>query len=106
MLDAIPVLPNECGGIDAGIDRMSGVQQQADLVAGHRHQAIDFGLVLDHSPHMVMVDETDAARGQVVGKLGQPSAKIVPVAGAEPRPVRQRTARLRSFRWGIAALHR
>ena len=28
----------------------------------------------------------------MVGKLGQPGAKIVPVADAKPRPARQRTA--------------
>jgi hypothetical protein len=39
---------------------------------------------------MVMVDERDAARGQMIGKLGQPDAKIVPVAGAKPRSARQR----------------
>ena len=92
MLDTIPVPPNECGWIDASIDRVSGIEKQADLVAGHRHQAIDFGLAFDHRPHMVVVDKPDTARGQMVGELGQPGAKIVPVAGAKPRPARQRTA--------------
>jgi hypothetical protein len=47
-----------------------------------------------------------------VGKLGQPGAKIVPVAGAKPRPARQRTAAITgdaAARFGIdqyGATHR
>jgi len=92
MFDTIPVPPDECGRIDTGIGRMSGIHQQAHLLAGHRHQAIDFGLALDHGPHMVMVDKPDAACGHVAGKPGQPGAKIVPVADAKPGPARQRMA--------------
>jgi hypothetical protein len=109
MPDAIPVPPNECGWIDTGIDSMSGIQKQADFVAGHCHQAIDFGPALDHGPHMVMVDEPDAGRGQVLGKLGQPSAQIVPVAGGEPRPARQRPAPITgdaAARFGIDPVRR
>jgi hypothetical protein len=51
-----------------------------------------FGLALDHRPHVVMVDEPDAARGPMDGQLRQAGAKIAPVAGAEPGPARQRTA--------------
>ena len=61
---------------------MPGIKEKADTVAGDRHQAIDFGLVLDHRSHMVMVCEANAALQQALGKLGQPAPEIVPVVVA------------------------
>ena len=62
---------------------MPGIKEKAYTVAGDRHQAIDFGLALDHRSHMVMVREANAALQQALGKLGQPAPEIVPVVVAK-----------------------
>ena len=62
---------------------MPGIKEKADTVAGDRHQAIDFGLALDHRSHMVMVREANAAPQQALGKVGQPAPEIVPVVVAK-----------------------
>ena len=84
--------------------QMTGIEQQPDVVARFRHQAIDLGLGLHDRAHVMMEREAHAARAQVLRDLVEPRAERRPVA--RPRAPADATAARRGRRRCCRGLRR
>ena len=76
--DAPDVLREHRDRIAAGEGHVAAVEQQADLVADQRHQAVDIGRRLDVRAHVVVIGEPHAVRERVPRERGDAVGVLAP----------------------------
>ena len=80
--------------VHAGHERVPGVEEQLQLLAGTGKQALEVLAGLHHGAHVVVVDGGQARRGDVTGNLGERRGETRPLRVRQHRPGRQRRCRV------------
>ena len=71
VIDAPAVAARGREHVAAGEVEVPGIEQQADRIAGPRHQQVDLAFALDHRAHVVVEGHRAALGAQPFGELGQ-----------------------------------